>query len=78
MMVQNVKTALQISIYLHSYEKFRRRLMNDRITNSDPDTTSEELYALFQDLSIQLTRLWNIMIGCMGQAVTSVHLRVKA
>ena len=57
MMVQNVKTALQISIYLHSYEKFRHRLMNDRITNSDPDTTSEELYALFQDLSIQLTRL---------------------
>jgi hypothetical protein len=71
MMVQNTKTDLEISIYLHSYKKFCYCLMKEDITSSEYgefvvtnlDTTPEE-HALFQDLLIQLTNLRNIMVGC--------------
>ncbi|KIM80313.1 hypothetical protein PILCRDRAFT_529746 [Piloderma croceum F 1598] len=70
--LENATTDLEISLYLHSYEKHLHRFMkgNDIISDpkyaefvaSNPDTTPEE-HALLEDLLIRLAKLQKVMVG---------------
>lgn len=84
--LQNATTDLEISLYLHSYEKLRHHFLKGEdlvldskyaeFVASNPDTTPEE-HTHFQDLLIQLAKLQKLMAGNAQPSYTTGKAAVE-